>query len=406
MRATDLLEILRMAVNALTRSPARSGLTILGLAIGIAAFIAMTSFGQGAKGSVVAQFAGLGTNIVRMRTLVNDPAAGPRAARPLTAMDVLELRRNLTTARRVVPAVRLITTVSHGGASFSTAVNGVEPGYGPLHIWRTTSGGFFDDGDLLRRSKVCVIGVTPARALFGTHSPLGRRLAIGDQLTCHVIGVLEEKGLSTTGRDLDDIVLIPITTFEAYLGMPIGYQDIEIEAVDARGMPILHAEAEAILRRTHQVPADVPLDVRITSPTEAVKAAETVSGILTSLLAAIAAVSLLVGGIGIMNIQLVSVAERTKEIGTRAAIGAAPRQILIQFLAEALLLSMVGSLVGMAAGLGAAVAVANAMHWPRAIEPLGVLGAAAFGIGAGLLFGYKPAKRASDLDPIDALRSD
>jgi putative ABC transport system permease protein len=406
MQPRDVLEIFRMAFNALSRSPARSGLTILGLAIGIAAFIAMTSFGQGARSSVVAQFAGLGTNILRVRSLVNDPAAGSRAARPLTASDVLELRRNLTTVSRVVPQSRRVAVVSHAGATISTIVHGVDPGYGPIHLWPTTVGGFFDDSDLLRRSKVCLLGVTPARALFGTRNPLGARLAIGEQLTCHVIGVLAEKGRSTNGGDLDELILIPVTTFEAYLGMPDGYQDIEIEAIDARGMPTLRAEAEAILRRTHQVPADVPLDVRMTSPTEAVKAAETVSGILTSLLAAIAAVSLLVGGIGIMNIQLVSVAERTKEIGTRAAIGAAPQQILIQFLAEALLLSLLGSLVGMAAGLGAAVAVANAMHWPRAIEPLGVIGAAAFGIGAGLLFGYMPAKRASDLDPIDALRSD
>jgi putative ABC transport system permease protein len=273
-----------------------------------------------------------------------------------------------------------------------------------MHLWPTAAGGFFDEGDLQRRSKVCLLGSTPAQALFGATNPLGKKLAIGERLTCNVIGVLASKGLATNGRDLDDLILIPITTFEAYLGIPSGFQDIEIEAIDSRSMPAMRAEAESVIRRMHQVDPEDLLDVRMTSPTEAVKAAESVSNILTRLLAAIAAVSLVVGGIGIMNIQLVSVAERTREIGTRAAIGASPEQILVQFLAEALLLSRVGSLVGMAAGLAGALAVAKAMHWPRAIEPLGVLGAAAFGIGAGLLFGYMPAKRASDLDPIDALR--
>lgn len=393
-----------MALTVLTRSPGRSGLTILGLAIGIGAFIAMTSFGQGAKRSVVAQFAGLGTDIVRIQTLVGDPAAGSRTVRPLTAADVSALERDLTTARRVVPSVRFTTRVSSGGAVHPTVVYGTEPGYGPLHHWGTVLGGFFDEGDLARRSKVCLLGATPARELFGATNPVGHRVSLGDQLTCHVIGVLEGKGLSTSGRDLDDIVLIPLTTFEAYLGMPNGYQEIELEADSPQTLAILKGEADTIIRRMHMVPPALTSDVRITSPTEAVRTAETVSTILTRLLAAIAAVSLLVGGIGIMNIQLVSVAERTREIGTRAAIGAMPEQILIQFLAEALVLSVAGSLVGMTLGIGAALIVAHQMHWPQAVEPLGVIGAALFGIGAGLLFGYMPAKRASDLDPIDALR--
>jgi putative ABC transport system permease protein len=404
LRLRDIGEVFRMALAVLTRSPARSGLTILGLAIGIAAFIAMTSFGQGAKRAVIAQFAGLGTNIVKIHTLVGDPAAGAVAARPLTVEDVEALSREVTVSQRIVPSVRSSSPISALGISHPTGIYGTTPGYAPLHLWTTSLGGLFDDSDMARRTKVCVLGATPARALFGATSPVGRKVALGENLTCHVIGVLAEKGLNTAGRDLDDLVLIPLTTFEAYLGMPNGFADIEIEANDARSMPILKLEAETVLRRTHLMAVGQAIDVKITSPTEAVRAAETVSTILTRLLAAIAAVSLIVGGIGIMNIQLVSVAERTREIGTRAAIGASPEQILVQFLAEALVLSVVGSLVGMAAGLACALAVANAMHWPKAIEPLGVMGAAAFGIGAGLLFGYMPAKRAADLDPIDALR--
>jgi putative ABC transport system permease protein len=397
-------EVLRAAVTALRRSPGRSALTMLGLAIGVGAFIAMTSFGEGAKRSVISQFAELGTNIVKIQTMVGDPAAGPRGARRLTERDVAVLTRDATAASRVVPHVRShVTATARTGASNPWLV-GTTPGYFPLHLWRVASGGIFDETDLIQRSKVCVLGATPAWELFGSRDPLGQTVSLGDGFTCHVIGVLAPKGLSTTGRDLDNHVMIPLSTYEAYVGAPEGYSEIEVEAPSAHLMGLLGDEVRAAMRRSHGVRDADADDFKLTSPTEAVRTARNVSTIITRLLAAIAAVSLLVGGIGIMNIQLVAVAERTNEIGIRAAIGASPQQILVQFLAEAVVLSSLGALAGIAAGVGGAMAVAHAMHWSRAIDPMGVVIGALFGIGAGVVFGYMPARRAARLDPIDALR--
>ncbi|MFO0697506.1 MAG: ABC transporter permease, partial [Polyangiales bacterium] len=383
MRLRDVGDIVRMALVALLRSPVRSGfLTVLGLAIGVSAFIAMTSFGEGAKRSVVGQFAGMGVHIVRIQSQVGTPMVGSKAARPLTAVDVETIARDVPTARRVVPSIQGRVMASTATVAYATRLYGTTPDYFGLHLWSTSAGGAFDEGDLVQRGKVCVIGTTPATMIFGSRNPLGETLSLDDRVTCNVIGVLESKGLSTGGRDLDDLIVIPLTTYEAYIGAPDGYSDIEVEARSAESLETVRIESGDVIRRTHLLKDSDPNDFRISSPTEAVKAAENISSIITRLLAAIAAVSLIVGGIGIMNIQLVSVAERTREIGTRAAIGASPDQIMLQFLAEALVLSSVGALIGIAVGVGAAIGVAQAMHWERAIDPLGVVGAAAFGLGA------------------------
>ncbi|MFO0696120.1 MAG: ABC transporter permease [Polyangiales bacterium] len=404
MKVADLSELVRMSLAVLTRSPARSALTVLGLAIGVGAFIAMTSFGEGAKRAVVTQFEELGANVVRVRSMSLEPPAGLKPNRPILDADLVALRRDMTSARRVIPMVRRRLAASTRRERYFTIVQGTPPDYFDLHHWPMSAGGRFDEADTAQRAKVCILGATPARELFGDGDPLGEKVTLGESLTCRVIGVLTEKGLSTSGRDYDDVVMIPLSTYGAYIGMPNGYSDVELEPTSARLLPVVKAEAAEILRSAHALGEDDPDDFKLSSPTETVKAAEQVSTILTRLLAAIAAVSLLVGGIGIMNIQLVAVAERTREIGIRAAIGASPKQILRQFLAEAIVLSSVGALVGTVAGIGMAVLVAHQMHWNRALSPLGILGAAAFGIGAGVVFGYIPAKRAASLDPIEALR--
>lgn len=404
MRLRDLGETVRIALAALARSPLRSGLTILGLSIGVGAYIAMTSFGQGAKRSVVSQFAALGVNVVRIQSLVRDPGAGPKPPRPLVRSDVDALRRDLTTAGRIVPNAHVTLPAAAGGTSYSTMVVGTTPDYFDVRRWEVQFGGRFAEDDLTERAKVCVIGATPAREIFGGNEPLGATVALGDALTCNVVGVLAPKGLSTGGRDLDDLIVVPMTTFEAYIGLETGYAEIEIEALTPALMPTMRDEATWVLRGTHRIPGYDPDDFRVSSPSEAIRAAEGVSNILTRLLAAIAAVSLLVGGIGIMNIQLVSVAERTREIGIRAAIGASPRQILLQFLAEALALSSAGALVGVVAGVLGALLVGEQMHWERSLDIPGVLTAAAFGVSTGVIFGFTPARRAAQLDPIEALR--
>jgi putative ABC transport system permease protein len=403
MLPRDLGETLRMALAALARSPLRSGLTILGLAIGVGAYIAMTSFGQGAKRAVVSQFAALGVNVIRVQSLVGDPALG-KPARPLTQLDVDSLHTTLTGAARVVPNAHVRLPASARGASVYTTIVGTTPDYFAVRDWRPAFGGNFDANDMAQRGKVCVLGVTPATAIFGNSDPIGATMALGDALTCNVIGVLAPKGLNTSGKDLDDLIVVPSTTYEAYIGLPNGFAEIEVEASSPALIGLTRAETAYVIRRNHRTPDYDPDDFRVTSPSEAIRAATNVSTILSRLLATIAAVSLLVGGIGIMNIQLVSVAERTREIGIRSALGASPSQILVQFLAEAVVLSTTGALVGVITGTASAWAVGRAMHWVHAIDVTGVATAAAFGVGAGVIFGYAPARRAAQLDPIDALR--
>jgi len=398
------VDTLRMALATLRRSPMRSALTILGLAIGVAAFIAMTSFGQGARRSVVGQFAELGTNIVKIETMIRESTGGLNPPRPLTPEDLRALRRDLTSGSHIVPSSRARVAARARGRSTTTSLIGTTTDYFTIHGWVASSGGFYDANDEALRAKVCVIGASVAKALFDDSESVGAELSLGDSLSCSIVGVLESKGISTSGRDLDDFIYIPASTYESYIGLPDGYMTIEVEARSTELVPTLRFEVRMTIRRSHELADGALPDVRITTPTEAIKAADNVSTILANLLAIIAGISLVVGGIGIMNIQLVAVAERTREIGIRSALGASPSQILGQFLAESVVLSAIGAALGIAVGVTASVLVARSMGWPEGVERSGVLVAALFGVGAGIVFGYLPARRASELDPVDALR--
>jgi putative ABC transport system permease protein len=395
-------ELWGMAFETLRRNPGRSALTLLGLAIGVGAFIAMVSFGEGARRSVMEQFKALGTHLVRVRPT----ARGGQDRRPLSDADVAAIERESTSIGEVIPVARMTFETTRAGRQWWTAITGTEPAFAELHNWNVTQGGLFNERDLVQRAKVCVLGRTPVRELFGDPDAdvLGESVTIGGLLTCRVVGVLAAKGMSTSGNDVDDIVLIPATTFTAYFGLPQGYSQIEIGPADPAWIEAAKRETAQALRRSHGLSPEEADDFQVDSPTEVIKAVDSTATILARLLQGIAAVSLFVGGVGIMNIQLVSVTERTAEIGIRAAIGASPRQILAQFLVEGVLLSLLGATVGILLGVGISLSVASYMGWQRITSLGDVAGAAAFGIAVGLVFGFLPARRAAMLDPIEALR--
>jgi putative ABC transport system permease protein len=396
-------ETVTQAFQVLLRSPGRSALTVLGLAIGVAAFIAMVSFGIGARKSVMAQFEALGTHVLNLKTRVGTIGPTGRMARPLTDAEASALKRLGTTLDKVVPIYRRTRYVSAGSKNHRLLMYGTHPGFTALRQWPVDQGGMFTDEDVAGATRVCVVGASTAKFLFEDDEPLGKAISI-DNLVCRVIGVLAPKGSSVGGSDLDDLLLMPATTYAAWIGDPEGYTFIDVSPKDPDNMAAARAEAIEILRMAHQLPPEEPDDFYVGSPEDVVKAAEQTAGILTRLLAGIAAVSLLVGGIGIMNILLVSVTERTHEIGIRSAIGASPRQILTQFLAEAITLSFVGSLAGATMGIIAVLLMAKPLGWSSAIDPWVVAGSTLFGVGVGVVFGFTPARRAARMDPIQALR--
>ena len=395
-----LPDSVRMALSVPMRNPGRSGLTALGLAIGVSAFIAMVSFGRGARGSVVSQFETLGSNLLRIRAAT---ASNETQARPLRQIDAAALKRESTTLAYVVPLINRTLDVTHAGRRARTTVRGTVPEFTEVRDEAVTRGGTFDARDVRERAKVCVLGMTVVKQLFPSSEALGAVVTIGGSLPCRVIGVFAERGAAISGSDLDDRVVMPISTFETSLGAQ-GLSSIEVRPRSPEMHFAAKQEITAILRRSRNVDPSTGDNFNIVSPDEVTRVAEQIGGIMTGLLAGIAAVSLLVGGIGIMNIQLMSVAERTHEIGIRAALGAAPQQILRQFLAEAIALAAIGVTVGVAVGVTVSELVGKQMGWHHPTRIDVVLFSAAFGIGVGTLFGYIPAKRAADLDPIEALR--
>lgn len=398
-----MLEMILMALRSLWRNPMRTGLTMLGLMIGVAAFIAMVSFGQGARASVLGQFEKLGVNMLSITRANATPGGKPPSY--LSMDDVHALLEESALIQLAVPVNAHATFLSYQGRQQVSKMRGTTPEYTQIRDWPLLEGGMFSAQDFARAARVCVLGQTPTQALFQGQDPLGKVIQVDGKTSCRVIGVLSTKGKATSGRLLDNVILLPGTTFFRYIspGSP-GYWSVDVRPQPGVSRGAVKAAVTDVLRHTHDLSDGDDDDFSLRSNDDAIQVAGDVSQILTRLLAGIAAVSLLVGGIGIMNIQLVAVAERTQEIGVRSAIGAAPAQILRQFLFEAVVLSLLGTLLGAIIGSALSLVMAKAMNWPITVPLEALFGAMLFGASVGVFFGYLPARRAAQLDPIEALR--
>jgi putative ABC transport system permease protein len=396
---------LQLALRALWRNKTRAALTALGVIIGVASVIAMVAIGTGAQRRIAATLESLGTN-----TLVIRPGSVTRGGVRTGAGGITSLTRadaaaiaELNDVVAVAPSVRTTAQVRYRGSNWGTAIEGVTADYATVQNWPTVSGDFITRQQVAGAAQVCVLGQTVAKELFGLVNPLGETLVIKG-MACRVIGLLGEKGATAWGSDRDDAVFVPITTAQRKLMGITHIQRIEVTTSGREASFRVLKDIKRLLRARHRLTADQPDDFRSYNRAELAQSSEESARVFTWLLGSIASVSLLVGGIGIMNIMLVSVTERTREIGIRMALGARRRDILWQFLLEALVLSGAGGLLGILLGLVGAMAVARFSELPVSITPGSVFIAFLFAGLVGVFFGLHPARKAARLRPIEALR--
>jgi putative ABC transport system permease protein len=392
-----------ISLRALRRNKLRSMLTALGIIIGVAAVIAMVSIGNGAKAQVEAQVASLGQNVITVfpGSMTTGAVRGGWGSRStLTPEDADAIRQEVAGVVGVSAELRSRDQIFANGLNWNTQILGESPDYLSVRAWPLAQGEMFTEADVRSANKVVVIGRTVAEQVFGNHDPIGETLRIRN-IPFTVVGVLRPKGFNFFGQDQDDTVIIPYSSFMKRVFRRDFLSSILIQAESERHIPLVQQEVESLLtqRRGGREP-----DFTVRSQLELAEAATATSKTMTVLLGAIAGVSLIVGGIGIMNIMLVSVTERTREIGIRLAVGAHGRDVLLQFLIEAIILSLLGGLIGVALGIGASQVVAAKTGWAVLVSELAIFGSLFVCGTVGVLFGFFPAFKASQLDPIDALR--
>jgi putative ABC transport system permease protein len=395
---------LSTAWRALGRHRLRAALTMLGITIGIAAVITMVSLGQGANKVVVERLEGMGSNMLMVEAGNRTVQGVSTAYDTLMYEDVLAVRRECPSVALASPHVNLRSQVAFGNQNWNTQIRGVDAVWQQIRNWPMADGEFLNANSVSGALKVAVLGQTVARQLFsGTADPIGQTVRIGN-MPFKVIGVLVQKGSGVTGEDQDDVVVIPWTTAQKKMLAIKHIKDMFVSAASRDRIGAAKSEITALLRQRHNLRPDQPDDHSIRDYTEIAQSVNETNRVMTLLLSCVAALALLVGGINTMSIMLVSVTERTREIGVRMAVGARVRQIRVQFLLEAMLLTLVGGLVGVGVGIGASFVVAASLEWSAVISSATI----ALGLGistlVGLTFGYYPALRASALDPIEALR--
>ncbi|MFP5500958.1 MAG: ABC transporter permease [Candidatus Sericytochromatia bacterium] len=403
-------QTVRIALKAIMRNKMRSFLTILGVVIGVSAVIAMVAIGEGAKARVAAQFSQMGTNLMILlpgSSSTGGARGGYGSGSTLTWSDLEAIRTEVPTVRYAAAQLRSNQQIVALDQNWATSVIGTGPDFFAIRSWRVQTGGLFSDADVESGAAVALLGQTVVDNLFGAgYDPVGQTVLIG-HTPFHIVGVLEAKGQSANGQDNDDVVYVPQSTFQTKIqgGMRQYLTGmVLISATSEADLPRAERQITDLLRDRHRLPEGREDDFSIRNLTEMANARQEGTQALTLLLASIAAVSLVVGGIGIMNIMLVSVTERTREIGLRMAIGARPEHILMQFLVEAVSLSLVGGLVGLALGVAVGLQVGAQFGWPVAFSPTVMAVAVAFSALVGVVFGLYPAYKASRLNPIDALR--
>jgi putative ABC transport system permease protein len=407
----NALMVLRVALKALRVNKLRTALTMLGMIIGVAAVIAMISIGAGAQERVRDQLKNLGSNLILVlpgSTTASGVRLGMGAAQTLTEEDARAIALEVEGVVVAAPALRGTGQVVAGAANWSTQFFGTTNDYLVARDWPIASGRAFEDAEISGAGKVALIGQTTAQQLFGDADPVDQVIRVR-KVPLAIVGVLERKGQNALGQDQDDIILMPVTTARArVLGQAQGrlrrVHSISVKVADGVDMKGVEERMRELLRQRQRVQPGAEDPFTIRNLTELLQAQEAASRVMTLLLGAVASVSLLVGGIGIMNIMLVSVTERTREIGLRMAVGARGRDILKQFLVEAITLSMIGGLAGVALGVGASTAIGEFAGWRVDVTSQAVLLAVGFSAAVGVFFGFYPARKASRLLPIEALR--